>query len=154
MPNLIVRQPGEGQHVNLLGTALTFMATSEDTAGQYALCEYVAPAGAGGPAPHTHAGFDELWYVLEGELTLQAGHETVVAGPGAFLHVPGATVHTFANRTQAPVKFLLMLLPGGFEQYFLSDLPRVVAQHGYPPPPSIMAELANRYGLEMEPHPA
>jgi mannose-6-phosphate isomerase-like protein (cupin superfamily) len=144
---LIVRHRGEGQAVRLLGNELTFKATSESTNGKYALCEYLAPAGFNGPPPHTHGGFDELWYVLEGELTLQADQDTVVALPGAFVQVPGSIVHTFANRSQAPVRFLLLLLPGGFENYFLKDLPAVVAQHGYPPPPEVVAQLADRYGL-------
>jgi mannose-6-phosphate isomerase-like protein (cupin superfamily) len=146
--HVVIRQPGQGQLVSLAGTELIFKATAEDTAGKYALCEYLAPPGWAGPPPHTHGGFDELWYVLEGELTMQAGEETVLAGAGAFVHVPGATLHCFANRSQAPVKFLLVIMPGGFERYFLADLPEVIAQHGYPPPRPVMAELAHKYGLE------
>jgi quercetin dioxygenase-like cupin family protein len=107
-----VREPGDGKAIATMGITMTFMFVSEDTGGRYACYEYVAPPGFGGPPPHTHPGFDEAWYVLDGEVTLQVGERTVTATAGTFLHVPGATVHTFANRGAAPAKFLGLIIPG------------------------------------------
>lgn len=142
----VVRGPGEGTVYSTLGVEVIFKVISGDTGGRYAFYEYLAPAGFAGPPPHTHAGFDEAWYVLEGTLQMRVGDERVAAPAGTFLHVPGATVHAFANPGQAPARFLGLLIPGGFEGYF-AELPEIVARHGYPPPPAVMAELARKYDI-------
>jgi quercetin dioxygenase-like cupin family protein len=142
----VVREPGEGKAVATMGVTMIFKVVSENTDGRYAFYEYVAPAGFGGPPPHTHSGFDEAWYVLDGELTLQVCERSVTAGPGAFLHVSGDTVHAFANHGTEPARFIGLLLRGGFERYF-DELPALVAQHGYPPPPHVMQELSRKYRI-------
>jgi mannose-6-phosphate isomerase-like protein (cupin superfamily) len=129
-----------------MGVDILFKVVSGDTRGRYAFYEYQAPPGFAGPPPHTHAGFDEAWYVLDGELLMCVGDERIAAPAGTFLHVPGTTVHAFANPGQAPARFLGLLIPGGFERYF-EELPALVAQHGYPPPPAVMAELTRKYGI-------
>lgn len=152
---VLVRRPGEGPavHEPRLGVDVSFKAVSEDTSGKYACYEYVAPAGFGGPPRHSHPSFDEAWYVLEGELTLVVGEETITAGVGTFVHVPGAAPHTFANRGGAPVRFLGLIVPGGFERYF-GEVGGIVAQHGFPPPAEVLQELSRRYGLIWSPAPA
>ncbi len=84
--------------------------------------------------------------MLDGELQMRVGDERVAAPAGTFLHVPGTTVHAFANPGQAAARFLGLLIPGGFERSF-AELPAIVAQHGYPPPPAVMAELSRKYGI-------
>jgi mannose-6-phosphate isomerase-like protein (cupin superfamily) len=146
----VVLRPGEGTLYSAAGVEMRFKVVSEDTGGRYAFYEYQAPAGFGGPPPHTHPGFDEAWYVLEGELTMTVGDQQLAAPAGTFLHVPGATVHAFANPGQAPARFVGLLIPGSFERYF-AELPAIVAQHGYPPPPAVMAELSRKYGIYSAP---
>ena len=146
----VIRGPGEGITHSILGVEITFKAVSEETGGKYACYEYVIPPGFGGPPPHTHPGFDEFFYVLEGEMTFRAGEQSVTATTGTFLHVPGATLHGFANPGSSPTKFLGLLIPGGFERYF-AELPAIIAQHGYPPPPAIMQGLSQKYGINFSP---
>jgi mannose-6-phosphate isomerase-like protein (cupin superfamily) len=148
----VVRAPGDGTLYSAVGVDIIFKVMSGDTGGRYAFYEYLAPAGFAGPPPHTHAGFDEAWYVLEGELQMRVGEQQVAAPAGTFLHVPGATVHAFANPGQAPARFLGLLIPGGFERSF-SELPEIVAQHSYPPPAAVMAELSRKYGIVNAPPP-
>ncbi len=74
----------------------------------------------------------------------------MTATAGSFVHVPGATVHAFSNRGSKPARFLGLLIPGGFERYF-DELPALVAQHGYPPPPALMQELTRKYGVVTAP---
>jgi quercetin dioxygenase-like cupin family protein len=54
---------------------------SEESGGAVSLIENVVPPGFPGPYPHTH-GFDEAFYVLEGELTFQVEDELLTASPG------------------------------------------------------------------------
>lgn len=146
----IVREPGDGTVVEALGAHITIKAMREQTSGRYGCVEYLAPPGFRGPIRHIHPGFDEVFYVLEGEFTFRLGDREVRAGAGAFVHVPGVTPHTFANPGKVPAKFVGFAMPGGQEHFFL-ELPDLIARHGYPPPPSVMAELTQKYGVEAVP---
>ena len=75
------------------------------------------PAGATGPPLHHHA-FEEMFYVLEGELTFQIEDQLVTKGPGELVFVPGGVAHAFTNRGDAPARFLLTCTPAGFERHF------------------------------------
>jgi mannose-6-phosphate isomerase-like protein (cupin superfamily) len=146
----VVLAPGEGKTIEAQGARLTVKASSADTGGAYALVDYVAPPHYAGPPPHVHRATDEAFFVLEGQLTVRLGERTVEAGPGAFVQVARSTVHTFANHGDVPARFVGVLVPGGFEGYY-EELPGLIARHGYPPPPAVMAELARRYDVAAAP---
>jgi quercetin dioxygenase-like cupin family protein len=90
---------------------------SEATAKRMSIIEVTVPAGWDGPPLHHHD-FDEAFYVLEGELTLQVGSDLLSAGPGAVAFAPRGEVHTVANRADAQARYVLVCTPGGFERYF------------------------------------
>jgi quercetin dioxygenase-like cupin family protein len=70
-----------------------------------------------GPPLHHHD-FDEAFYVLDGELTFQLGDEVATAGPGSLTFAPRGSIHTLANMSDAPARYLLICTPGGFERMF------------------------------------
>jgi len=90
---------------------------SEESAGAVAVVESLVPPGWEGPPLHHHA-FDEGFYVLEGEPTFQLGEELRTATPGDFVFAPAGAVHTLANLSDAPARYLIVITPGGFERYF------------------------------------
>jgi mannose-6-phosphate isomerase-like protein (cupin superfamily) len=90
---------------------------AEQSAGALGAIEVQAPAGWPGPPLHHHA-FAEAFYVLEGELTFQLGDARMTAGAGEFVYVPGDAIHTLANFSGAPARYLLLCTPGGFERRF------------------------------------
>ena len=90
---------------------------SEQTDGRVAVVRNTVPVGWAGPPLHHHA-FDEAFYVLDGELTFQLGQRRLVAGPGALAFAPRDVVHTLANHGDAAATYLLVITPGGFENYF------------------------------------
>ena len=63
---VIVKGPNEGKRIGIVGDIYRFLATGEETGGQYALLEAVVLPG-GGPPPHIHSREDETFYVQEGE---------------------------------------------------------------------------------------
>ena len=81
------------------------------------IVELSIPGPWNGPRLHHHD-FDEAFYVLEGELTFQLGEELATAGPGSLTFAPRGSVHTFANLTDRPARYLLVITPGGFERMF------------------------------------
>ena len=89
----------------------------EQTAGAFALVENTVAAGFGGPPLHHHD-FDEGFYVLDGELTFQLGDELAERGPGTLTFAKRGSIHTVANLSGAPARYLLVCTPGGFERRF------------------------------------
>src|SRR5260370_35543417 len=93
---------------------------AEDTAGSLSISERREPAGdAGGPLLHKHL-FDEAFYVLEGEYTFQVGERRVKALTGAFVYIPGGTVHTFRHSGDGDGRMLTVCSPGGIEAMFMA----------------------------------
>lgn len=80
--------------------------------------DHTIPPGFPGPPLHVHPGFDEVFLVLEGTLAMRVADDAVDVDAGGTASVPGAVAHTFANATEAPVRFLCVMTPGGFEAYF------------------------------------
>ena len=68
--------PGEGERIGG-AMSITIKATSENTSGTFYLGEGELPSGAQGPPPHTHERLHDMFYVLEGILTLQLGDEEI-----------------------------------------------------------------------------
>ena len=90
---------------------------SEESGGHVAVCENVAPAALARPAA-AHHDFDEAFYVLEGELIFQVEDAVVTKRAGEFAFAPRNVVHTFANHSDAPARYLLVITPASFERYF------------------------------------
>ncbi len=122
-PSPITLAAGEGKTLPLGVTTVRFLAVSESTAGGSSAEEFGIPGGFDGPPPHVHERTNHSWYVLEGELVLTVEGRPFATGPGAFVHVPARTPHTFANPGEAPARMLQFTTPGGFENY-LEELTR------------------------------
>ena len=67
--------PGEGKAIQVPGHPITYKATKEDTGGAYSLLEVVV-AGEG-PPQHIHKAEEEAFYVLEGEVNIKIGEQTI-----------------------------------------------------------------------------
>jgi quercetin dioxygenase-like cupin family protein len=107
---------------------------SEESGGEVAVVENRVPPHWEGPPLHRHD-FDEAFYVLDGDLTFQLGDELLTAGRGQFAFARGGVVHTLANLSDAPARYLLVITPGGVERYF----ERVAAEvAGVEPPASAL----------------
>lgn len=114
MADVIVVRPGEGTRTG----NVEFLALSEHTPRFNASIITMAP-GRGGPAPHTHEGEDDAFYVLEGELTFMVGEDEIAAPAGTFVLVPPDVLHSFANRSDTPARILNIHAPAGFDRRLL-----------------------------------
>jgi quercetin dioxygenase-like cupin family protein len=145
------QEPGEGtvlaqaEGTTYVAGAATsvFKATRESTAGAFSLAEATIQPGTSGPPLHSHRELLDSFYVLEGTLTVLVGDEEVEAGPGAYVCAPPGVVHTFANRSASPVRFLNLNTPGGWEDY-IRDLAAATPADG-PPDPRVMGEVLARH---------
>ena len=134
------------------GSLLTFLATGEDTQGQFALIELVARKG-NVPPPHVHHREDEIFYLLEGELTVSVGDRIIKATPGTMVFLPRNLQHSFTIDSEQ-ARMLVLLTPAGFEGWF-KDLSVPAPALTLPPVAEVgysdvqrMLEVAPRYGLE------
>jgi quercetin dioxygenase-like cupin family protein len=112
----IVVRPGDGERVG----NVEFLARSEDTP-RVNVATVEIRAGAHGPPAHAHEREDDAFYMLAGELTFEADGETVIATPGTFVLIPPGVVHTFANHTAEPARFLNIHAPAGFDRRLRED---------------------------------
>jgi quercetin dioxygenase-like cupin family protein len=149
----ILRKPTEGRTIAVVGDVYRFLATSQDTNGQYAQWEATVPPG-GGPPPHVHRREEEGFYILEGEITFQVGEKHIVASAGMFANMPVGVPHSFKNESDRPARMLITVAPGGLEQMFF-EFGVPVSQGSTTAPPPTQAEIAKlleiapRYGIEI-----
>ena len=83
-------------------------------------------AGREGADLHIHRHHTDLFYVLDGELTLRLGvdDEARVATPGTLVCVPPFVVHGFRNGSDAELRYLNFHAPGGgFADYIRGATP-------------------------------
>lgn len=141
--------PEDGKYVELNGGTIgvRFMAWMEETGGGMSVVEHpIPPRGLAAPL-HRHSREDEYSYVLEGTMGALLGDEVVLAEAGDFVFKPREQWHTFWNAGDEPCRILEIIVPGGFEHFF-DDL--AALQDGPDFEPSMLAELAARYGLEFD----
>jgi len=105
----------EGRPV--LGGRLTLKLGADQTSESYSLLRGHTPPGLGPPL-HVHELEDETFYVLHGTYEMQCGGELVTVGPGACIHLPRFTPHTFCNAGSDQAELLEFMAPGGIERYF------------------------------------
>jgi mannose-6-phosphate isomerase-like protein (cupin superfamily) len=140
--------PADGKSGSLGMIGVRFMIDGDETEGRLSLVEHPMPPRALAAPLHRHLREDEYSYVLEGRVGALLGDEVVYAGPGDLVFKPRNQWHTFWNAGDEPARILEIISPSGFERFFeeLIDLGGAVNAD-----PSELAELCERYGLEMQP---
>jgi mannose-6-phosphate isomerase-like protein (cupin superfamily) len=124
--------------------------SAPETDGRLAQVEIDDPL-ASAPPFHVHHREDETFFVLEGEVRVFAGDETIDASAGDFVFVPRGTVHAYLVRSER-ARMLVSFAPAGFEQFFV--------EHGIPageerpeervePGPAQLGEIMAGYGCEL-----
>jgi quercetin dioxygenase-like cupin family protein len=142
----LVRRRGEGERVRLGASWASIRAGGDDGEGHVALLETELAPGFPGPVPHRHRDMVDSFYPLEGSLAITLDVAKRAAGPGSYALAPPGAVHTFANPSDRPVRFLNVMAPGGFERY-LKEV-EAAMRPGAAPDPAEMARIASRYDFE------
>ena len=149
----ILHEPANGRNFLVWGDRYSFKTTASESNGAHALLEMTVNPGSGTP-PHIHHAEDEMFYIVEGELSLWCGDQKTVAKPGAYVAVPKGTVHRWANESNAPAKSLVFLVPGGFDEFLMKIGTPMTdpEQTGSPPTQEdidFAMSIAGDYHLEM-----
>ncbi|QHQ34979.1 cupin domain-containing protein [Algicella marina] len=77
---------------------------------QFGAFEEILPPGSSSSVKHWHAGEDEMVYVLQGEITLHEGDNSVVMRPGdaATFRAGDPVGHCFQNRSESEARILVI----------------------------------------------
>src|SRR4028118_401763 len=132
--------------------AIRFRLEGQESGGSVAVFEFDVPAAARVPIAHSHDGYEETIYGLEGVLTWTADGERTDVGPGEVLCIPRGVVHRFDNDHEADAKMLAIVTPGILSFDYFHEMAAVIkgATHG-PPDPVALAEVMGRHGLTPAP---
>lgn len=142
--------------IHLAGNIIRTISPNSANGGAFSLAEYRMQAGAGSPV-NRHAGDDESFYVLSGQVEIAVEGATKIYGPGGFVQVPNGAWHRFANAGTNEATMLVVNAPGLVHESFF-------AQAGQPLPSGsttfpvadgprdfkALVVIANRCGIEFQ----
>lgn len=126
----VILAPGQGRAYPMGRIAAVFKADGEETQSRYSVSEWFLEPRTQGPGPHSHPE-DDLFYVIEGTMSVRVGEQWFECPKGSFVLVPGGTTHDFENRGAARAGLLNFSSPGPFEpempaiaEWFLANPPK------------------------------
>lgn len=126
--------PGAG------GDELSLRIDAEDGDCPLAVVEGVSADRGWAPA-HSHP-WDELTYVLEGQIEFMVGGETAVGGPGTIVSLPRGVAHTL-RVPEGTARYLMVTL-GAPSVAFLREVGETYAAG---PTLEKLVEIAGRHGV-------
>jgi mannose-6-phosphate isomerase-like protein (cupin superfamily) len=111
----IFRLPGAGRQYPMGRISSVFLADGAETDAKYSISEWWLEPKTKGPGAHSHEE-DDVFYVIEGTMSILLGDRWVDAPRGSFVLVPGGTTHDFENRSTSRAGVLNFSAPGDFEE--------------------------------------
>lgn len=152
---LLVTSPDGGDHLRIAGSLYRIILSGEQTNGKTAIIEMNVPPNSG-PVPHEHPGFQESFYVVEGEVEFRTATKKILAQKGAIITIPmDGPVHAFKNTSDKMAKLLCIVSPAGLDAFF--KLLGKPASDTTPPQPMTdkqkqwIQQTAEKYGQKLYP---
>jgi quercetin dioxygenase-like cupin family protein len=128
--------------------SVRFLVEAADSNGSASVFECFVPADSKMPAPHSHDGFEETIYGLEGTTSWTVDGRTLDIQPGEAVCVPRGAVHGFDNHGSEDAKFLAISSPGLMTPDYFREIHEVLAATASGPPDMAkIAEVMRRHGL-------
>jgi len=149
-----VVRAGEGQSVRW-GPAgiIRVLASAGSTDDSFSIVEAIEPPGTAAPL-HTHHGEAEAFYVVDGEIELTCGDDTLRAGKGDFVYTPKGVAHKYSVVGDRTARVLLLFSRPGFEGFFLEGGSPLDRPPAGPPDPQAIKRLVEKYGMELNEMPS
>jgi quercetin dioxygenase-like cupin family protein len=140
------------EEIRIGGLAIRFRLEDEASGGSVAVFEFDVAAGARVPGAHSHDGYEETIYGLEGVLTWTLDGQQIEVGQGDVLCIPRGVVHRFDNDHEVDATMLAIISPGILSSDYFREMADVLkATTGGPPDPAAIAEVMRRHGLTPAP---
>ena len=155
-----VHRIGDGEEVRVGGFSAHHLVDSDRTGGNLAIMDHILqPRWIGAPL-HTHAYTVEISIVVSGRIGVQIGDDELVAEPGEVVVKPAGVPHAFWNPGLIEARFIEILTPPDFADYFkgledawgdqgpvMDRLAALMAHHDIELDPSSLPVLIERHGL-------
>lgn len=145
---LIVRS-GEGQTLRW-GPAgqVRIIAGAASTERSFSIVESIEPPGSGAPL-HVHHGEAEAFFILEGEVELTCGDQTVTAKAGDFIYTPRDVAHKYRVLGDKAARLLMFFSRPGFENFFAEGGTPIEKPPAGPPDMAKFRQLVESYDMEL-----
>ena len=111
-----VHSRSDAEAIAFLGEVCAIRLTSEQTGGAVGVLEHLLPHGMATPL-HVQSREDELFYVLEGQITVWMDGERSDATAGDVVWLPRGRAHAFRVDSER-ARLLGLSVPGGHEKFF------------------------------------
>src|SRR6187402_1227563 len=108
--------PSRGRAYPMGPVRAVFKADGAETRGRYSISEWWLAPHTKGPGLHLHSE-DDVFYVVEGTMSIRVGERWISAKRGSFVLAPGGVPHDFENRTAKRAGMLNVSVPGNFEPH-------------------------------------
>jgi len=132
--------------------AIRFLVEGDESGGSVAVFEFDVPAGTKVAAGHSHDGYEETIYGLEGVLTWTVAGTPIEVGPGDVLLIPRGAVHLFDNTGDMDATALAVVTPGILGPDYFSEVAAILnAAAGGPPDFAALAEVMRKHGITPTP---
>ncbi|HEV8451038.1 MAG TPA: cupin domain-containing protein [Gaiellales bacterium] len=136
------------EQINVGDMAIRFLLEGERSAGSVAVFEFDVPVGAQVAAAHSHDGYEETIYGLEGVLTWTLEGAPIDVGPGEVLCIPRGAVHRFDNGREVDARALAIVTPGILGPDYFREVAAILdTAAGGPPDFAAIAAVMLRHGL-------
>jgi mannose-6-phosphate isomerase-like protein (cupin superfamily) len=140
----------QGRRIHLPGWSMLVKVAGDDTSGCLTVLEGRMTPRLTGPAPHVHDGHDETFVVLEGRMRFRLAGGFHTAVPGDTVFASRRLAHGFSNPFDEPARYIVMLAPSGYEDYF-SKVMDHVARNGTMPGLDLTIELMSQHRTVLAP---
>ena len=128
--------------------AVRFLVAGEESAGSVAIFEFDVPAGSRIAAPHSHDGYEETIYGLDGTLVWTIEGESREVGAGEVVCIPRGAVHHFANTGDLDAKALAIVTPGILGPDYFREVAAILdSATAGPPDVAAIGDVMRRHGL-------
>jgi mannose-6-phosphate isomerase-like protein (cupin superfamily) len=137
--------------ISFIDTLARVLVDGEASGGAVAVVESEARAGDMPPL-HLHRREDEVFYVLEGRLSVHLPDSSVEIGPGEAIFAPRDIPHAYRVESET-ARWLAIATPAGFDA-FVREVGEPAPEEVLPPEGRVhdqarLAEISARYGIEL-----
>jgi quercetin dioxygenase-like cupin family protein len=136
------------EEIKVGSLAIRFLVEGHESGGSVAVFEFDVPAGMKVAAGHSHDGYEETIYGLEGVLAWTIEGTPIEVGPGEVLCIPRGAVHQFDNPHDVDAKAVAIVTPGILGPDYFREVAAILdAATDGPPDFVALGEVMQRHGL-------